>query len=74
VPLRAGPTALRLIVGGLLIAAIVLAVGLLLTKVFDNNPLVDADRHVERWLAAHRTPWLNHVTFLVTWMARRPQP
>ena len=31
-----------------------------------------ADAHVERWLAAHRTPWLNHVTAFVTWLAETP--
>ena len=71
-PLPAGRTALRLIIGAVLIAVVVIGTGLLLTKVFDHNGLVSADRHVERWLAAHRTPWLNHVTFFVTWLAETP--
>ena len=71
-PLQPGRTALRLVGGGVLIAAVVIGIGLLLTKVWDHNGLVKADAHVERWLAAHRTPWLNNVTAVVTWLAETP--
>src|SRR4051794_1425675 len=71
-PLQAGRTALRLLGGGVLIGAVVLGLGWLLTKVSHHNAFLRADTHVERWLAAHRTPWLNHVTFIVTWLAETP--
>ena len=67
-----GRAVARLLVGGLLIAAVIIGLGLLLTKVSQGGWVATADLRVERWFAAHRTPTLNDVTLALTWLAETP--
>lgn len=70
--LRASRTVARLLIGGLLIGALILSIGWLLTKVLDDRKLLASDLHVDRWLAAHRTHGLDQVTAGATWLAETP--
>jgi membrane-associated phospholipid phosphatase len=71
-PLGRARTALRLTVGGLAVGVLVIGVGLALTRVLAHSGLAHADLHAERWLAAHRSRPLDHVTSIATWLAETP--
>ena len=51
--------ALRLVGGGVLVYALLAGTGLLLTRVFTGNVLVQEDRRVSEWFREQRTPTLN---------------
>jgi undecaprenyl-diphosphatase len=53
---------LTLGVGGAAMLVVWSAVGLLYVHLLDDGPIGDADRRVNRWLAAHRTPTWNTLT------------
>ena len=67
-----GRVVARLLVGGVLIATVIIGLGLLLTKVSGGGWVATTDLRVERWFAAHRTPTLNDVTLALTWLAETP--
>ncbi len=71
-PLDPRRVALRLLVGGLLIAAVIISLGLLLTKASHGGWVVRTDLRVEHWFAAHRTQTRNNLTLALTWLAETP--
>jgi len=51
------------------LSAVYISVGLLLTKVLLAGGRDHWEDTANRWLAGHRTPWLNHVTSVATFVA-----
>ena len=62
----------RMAVPALIIAAVVVLLGLLITKVLDNSDLEHADAWVVRWLAKHHTETGIQVTHVGTLFAETP--
>ena len=58
-PLVAAVVAL---IGYLVVAAVVIAIGLLMTRILTPGPVASWDDSVSRWLARRRTPFWNDVT------------
>lgn len=52
------------VVGWVLVFGILCAMGVPLARYEDGNGNVLGDTTIPHWLAAHRTPWLNDVSFL----------
>lgn len=56
----------RLLGGGVAVYALLAVTGLLLTRVFDNGPLIQADHRISQWFFERRTPSLNMWTHIGT--------
>ncbi|HEX2808501.1 MAG TPA: phosphatase PAP2 family protein [Kineosporiaceae bacterium] len=56
----------RLVAGGVAVYAFLAVTGLLVTRVFDNGPLIQADQRISRWFFERRTPSLNTWTHIGT--------
>ncbi len=63
------PIALSFAAGWAALSAIFIGIGFLLTKVVLEGSRGAWDERVNRWLADHRTAWLDHVTALATFLA-----
>lgn len=59
----------RLLLGALTVYGLLAVVGLLLTRVFPQGPLLSIDRTVSEWFFGHRTPALDTWTHLGSSMA-----
>jgi undecaprenyl-diphosphatase len=57
------------VAGFVAVSVVMVSFGLLLTKVSDHHGIVPWDRHVTRWLAAHRVRPLNDLTQYATYVA-----
>lgn len=62
--------ALRLAGGVVAVWGLICLIGLLVTQVLNTGPVHRADRHVDVWFAAHRSPPWNTVTYIGTTMAQ----
>jgi membrane-associated phospholipid phosphatase len=72
VPGSAGRIALNVVAGGTGITLVILGLGLLITHLLQHSAAMRADLRAERWLAAHRSPVLDHLTLAATWLAETP--
>lgn len=59
----------RLVGGGIAVYALLVVIGLLLTRVFQDGPLVAADRRTSQWFFEHRTPVLDTWTHVGSFLS-----
>jgi undecaprenyl-diphosphatase len=71
-PLVKARAAARFLVGGAVIGALLLCVGLFLTRVLHDGGVLRRDLQADRWLAAHRTSPLDQLSRGATWLAQTP--
>jgi undecaprenyl-diphosphatase len=60
------PSTIFLVIGGAALLVLLVAIGMLVAKVFVDDGLGHADASLSRWFAAHRTPGLNQLTHYTT--------